>query len=118
MKKKLQKENQKNSSRTLLGLTPLEHALPAPEGDLHRQRVGVAPMVGLTLADWQSVVARLQQVSDYHNPWRGEPTGWQFDHFYDRGYAPEDALEAWRDWEPWEEYWPPHKVSWPPHDYE
>lgn len=68
------------------------------------------------VGQWQSAVARLREGADYHNPWRGEPTGWLFDQLYDAGHSPEHALEMWRDWEPWDEYSPACFQPWPPHD--
>jgi len=44
----------------------------------------------------------LMKTADFHNYWRGQPRGWLFDQLYREGYSPLDALEAWRDWEPFE----------------
>ena len=59
-------------------------------------------MVERSLDEWRAEVATLMSEADYHNPWRGLPSDWRFDQLYRDGFSPLDALELWRDWEPFE----------------
>jgi len=59
--------------------------------------------VGLSLEEWHGEVATLMTQADYYNPWRGLPSDWRFDQLHSDGFSPIDALEAWRDWVPFED---------------
>lgn len=87
-------------------------------GTLDRVRVFAVELMGVTevrvsprqitrversLVEWRTEVATLMSETDYHNPWRGLPSDWRFDQLYRDGFSPLDALELWRDWEPFED---------------
>lgn len=118
MKKILQSPEPRISSRKPPALTPLGHALPAPEVGLVEDMREPRREVGLTLGQWRRETLLLNARESHWNSWRGVPGGWRFDRLYGQGYSPKDALEAWRDWVPMEEYTPPDDESWPPHDYD
>lgn len=119
MREQLQNHQFRIASRKPLGLTPLKHALPAPDaGSFVVDPTSGSQKVGVTLVQWRAETIRLREGVCWCNPWRGIPTGWQFEQLYREGHSPEAALTLWRDWEPWDEYTPPHDESWPPHDYD
>jgi len=59
--------------------------------------------VDRSLDEWRQETIALHAEEDYFNSWLGPASGSRFDRLFGEGYSPIDALEAWRDWEPFSE---------------
>lgn len=99
MKKIPQNENRKNSDQKPLGSGSIGHGVPTPVG----HSFDALPRVSLSLAEWKREARRLMAEESFYNAWRGLPLDWRFDDLHKEGHSPLDALERWRDWEPWED---------------
>jgi hypothetical protein len=99
VKKILQKGNQKNSDEKPLGSGSIGYGVPTPVGASFDK----PPSISLSFPLWSRAACRLRSKESFHNSWRGLPEGWRFERLYKDGHSPLEALETWRDWEPFED---------------
>jgi len=72
-------------------------------GDLVRVSRKSITAIHLTFHEWSKQADDLRRKHDYWNLWLGSPIGPRFADLYHRGFSPRQALNWWRDAEPFED---------------
>jgi hypothetical protein len=54
-----------------------------------------------SLVEWRQTVKHLLKESSFANEFLGEPAGVDFEDLHRKGFAPREALEWWRDFDPY-----------------